>query len=251
MHKIEQEEPSQSFKRAWKVAGSHIQKYGQRGVNWIRADLNPPIAEHLSFRIGNQLFFIFVEAAEFEFSRGKTLFLQVSKEAGAIPCIFPLTENSTGYKPFEAGWGLLHAETRKTIDPLALVSEELLEISNWELHDFAIQVVKGNLEKEGKNVFSTQSSLHIDPSIWYENSGNAYWVVVRAARYPTKEANIPDNINEIKENCAGMSKFGYFASVTVANADDPFDPMAKENGNYLPIYRGHGMYPRFSGLTEV
>ena len=45
MHKIEQEEPSQSFKRAWKVAGSHIQNYGQGGVNWIRADLNPPIAD--------------------------------------------------------------------------------------------------------------------------------------------------------------------------------------------------------------
>lgn len=253
MYQIEQEEPSLGFKKAWKAAGRHIQQNGQGGVNWIRADLNPPMVEHLSFRIGNQLLFIFVEAEEYKFNRGKELFLKVSKEAGAIPCIIPMAEHLTEYSPIESGWGLIHAETGKYVNPLELVSSDLIEISNWELHDFAIQFVKSNLEKEGKNIFSAQSSQHIDPSIWFEESGKNYWVVVRAVRYPERDANIPNNINEIKKSCAQMGKVGYFASVAVAvaNADDPFDPKARENGNFLPIYRGHGMYPRYTGLTEV
>jgi len=30
MYQVEQEEPSQSFKRAWQAAGTHIQKQGQK-----------------------------------------------------------------------------------------------------------------------------------------------------------------------------------------------------------------------------
>jgi len=73
MHPVEQEKPSQTFVKAWQAAGHHLQKQGQEGINWVRADLNPPMAEHLSFRIGNQLIFIFVEAAEFNFQQNPQL----------------------------------------------------------------------------------------------------------------------------------------------------------------------------------
>ena len=68
MHEVSQSEPSDDFKRAWSLAGQHIQKQSGGGLSWLRADLNPPMVEHLSFRIGNQIFFIFVEAAEFNYS---------------------------------------------------------------------------------------------------------------------------------------------------------------------------------------
>jgi hypothetical protein len=251
MNQVEQEEPSQNFRRAWQAAGRHIQQQGQGGVNWIRADLNPPMAEHLSFRIGNKLFYIFIEAAEFSYERGCSLFLKVAKEATAIPCIMPMTEHLSEFKPSIDGWGLQHAETKKNINPLELVTDEPIEISDWELHDFAIQVVRGGLEKEGKNVFSAQSSLHIDPSIWFKESGKEFWVVVRAVRYPEKDADIPKNIQDIRDSCSHMGEVGYFASVAVGNSDDPFDPDAKENGNFLPLYRGHGMFVRYEGINEV
>ncbi len=44
---------------------------------------------------------------------------------------------------------------------------------------------------------------------------------------------------------------GYFASVAVLNSDDPFNPDAKSNANYLPLYRGHGMFVKFEGLKSV
>ena len=138
-----------------------------------------------------------------------------------------------------------------TVDPIAMISEELIEMSKWELHDFAIQTVKNYLTQQGKNFFSARSSLHIDPSIWFEESDSLYWVVVRAVKYADKEATIPFNINEIADDCSRMSKEGYFASVAVANAEDPFDSDAKSNGNYLPLYRGHGMIVQFEGLKCV
>ena len=251
MYQVEQQEPSIEFKKAWLAAARHIQNQGQGAINWLRTDLNPPLAEHLSFRIGNRLFFIFVEAAEFGFEADAGLFLKVAKEADAIPCILPMAEHLSEFKPCVSGWGLVHAETHQELNPLDLVDDALVEMSDWEVHDFAIQMVKSTLEKEGKNVFSAQSSLHIDPSIWYEEAGQPYWVVVRAARYPDKEASVPANIADIKDNCARMVKTGYFANVGVANADDPFDPDARENGNFLPLYRGYGMIVRFEGLSQV
>lgn len=241
MHEVTQGEPSANFKAAWSVAGRHIQKQAGSGLNWLRADLNPPMAEHLSFRMGNQIFFIFVEAAEFSYSQGRTLFLRVSKGAGAVPCVMKMRQRISTWEPASAGWGLSHAETGQAVSPPALVSDELVEMSAWELHDFAIQVVANYLENNGKRVFSKQSSLEIDPSIWFEDSSGPSFVVVREARYPVQDAQRPANTEAIKASCSRMSRTGYFASVAVANADDLNSPQ----------YRGHGMHVRFAGLVDL
>ncbi len=251
MQKTVQKKPSPDFIRAWQAAGHHLQQQGQGGINWVRADLNPPLLEHLSFRIGNQLFFVFIETIEFNFSQTKALFLKASKEATAIPCRLMMTEEQSSFIPVNSGWGLLHAETGEVINPLKLASDELIEISDWELHDFAIQVVKDSLKKEAKNVFSAQSSLTTDPSIWFEESGQPVWVVVRAVRYPQKEAAIPANIDSIKESCMAIGKTGYFASVSAGNASDPLDPKAEQNKNFLPLYRGQGMFIHYEGLQKI
>jgi hypothetical protein len=251
MYDVAQEEPSETFKRAWQAAGRHIGPLGGDSFNWLRATLNPPMAEHLSFRLGNQIFFVWVDAAEFVYENGKGLFLKVSQEANAIPCIMPMTERLTKFESSMPGWGLIHAETREPVNPPDLVSDELIQMTDWELHDFAIQMVKSKLSEEGKNVFSAQSSREIDPSIWYEEDGDAHWVVVRARRHPELQATAPANMEDIAEGCSRMGKAGFFASVVVANHDDPFDPEAATNGNYLPLYRGHGMSVNYEGLQKI
>ena len=55
----------------------------------------------------------------------------------------------------------------------------------WELHDFAVQVVKGQLEKEGYELMSSQGNPGVDPAIWFVgDSKGPEWIVVRAERYP-------------------------------------------------------------------
>ena len=59
MHDIHMAEVSKEFQRCWQAAGVHIQNQAQGDLqSWLRAHLNPPFLEHLSFRLGNQLFFI-------------------------------------------------------------------------------------------------------------------------------------------------------------------------------------------------
>jgi len=64
MYDIEMDEPSENFARCWLASGRHLSVSAQDGsVSWLKATLTPPFLEHLSFRIGNQLFFIRVEDA--------------------------------------------------------------------------------------------------------------------------------------------------------------------------------------------
>ena len=48
------------------------------------------MVQHLSFGIGSQIFFVFDEAADFNYLSGKKLFDMVCNDASAIPCIMPM-----------------------------------------------------------------------------------------------------------------------------------------------------------------
>ena len=62
MHQIPMDTADPSFARCWRSAGLHLQAQGQGSLNaWLRAHLNPPFLEHLSFRLGNHLFFVRIE----------------------------------------------------------------------------------------------------------------------------------------------------------------------------------------------
>jgi len=251
MYRVEQAEPSEEFTQAWSAAGRHIQNQADTGFNWLRANLYPPMAEHLSFRIGNQIFFVFVEAAESKYETGGNLFDEVCKEANAIPCLMPMLKSLGKWQPQNHGWGFINAESNKLMNPLDIVSDELIEMTDWEIHDFAIQIVCAKLEKQGKEIFSKQPSRKIDPSIWFQDEAGPHYVVVRAARYPEAEISLPKNIVDIKQGCSKMSNSGYFAPVILANSEDPFDTDAKANENFLPLYRGHGIRSKYPGLSAL
>ena len=103
----------------------------------------------------------------------------------------------------------------------------------------------------GKSVFSSCSDIRINPSIWFEENNLRYWVVVRAGRYPAVSIKVSENISQIAESVAGVGVAGFFASVIVANADDPFDPDARQTGNFLPLYRGHKLQIKYSGIQSI
>ena len=61
MYDIEMHEVSDEFARCWAAAGRHIQARVQGPHSSLKANLNSPALEHLSFRLGNQLFFVRIE----------------------------------------------------------------------------------------------------------------------------------------------------------------------------------------------
>lgn len=245
MYKVNQAPASEKFSTAWLSAAKHLQNHGGDTIKWLRIDLNSPLAEHLSFFIGNQLIFVYVGVDDIQGPSPRSLFLEAAKEAKAIAVILPMKHNDTEYQPMLKGWGLLDAITRKPLDPTNLVLDELIEMSNWEVHDFAIQVLVNIIQEKGSVITSKQSSLHIDPSIWYRDNNGESYVIVRSGRYPHQEAPRPDNLYKIVHSCKPKSLFGYFASVIVANHDQQY------TNEILPLYRGQGMAVRFTGLEPL
>lgn len=143
------------------------------------------------------------------------------------------------------GWGLLDLVTGKAINPVALIGDELVEMTDWELQDFAVQVVKDQIEKQGRTLISWQGNPAVDPSIWFDGDSGPEWVVVRAARYPKMSVEPPADWRAIAERCARLGKQGHFVPVSVSNADDAFDPTGTVPA--IPLWRGHGMTVRFLG----
>ena len=249
MYKVAQEPADARFHTAWQAAGQHLQRVGGDGISWIRADLNPPLAEHLSFRLGNQLIFVYLQVADgVQSPSSEQLFLTVCKEATAIAAVMPMESSGRSFQPTYGGWGLRDVVTHAPIDPPSLVSAAKIEMSDWEVHDFAIQMVTSQIESAGNTVLSKQPSPHIDPSIWFKDRQGPAFVVVRSGRYPLSDVPKPTNINEIAASCARLSKRGYFASVTAANAEQQTAQASKGD---IPLFRGHGLVARFTGLQPL
>jgi hypothetical protein len=192
MHDIEMHEVSDEFARFWQAAGRHIQIQAQGPLqSWLKANLNPPFLEHLSFRLGNQLFFIRIEDVDRRLSvpGNRDGLLLVADGCRGHPCIMPMRCRAGAWASEGIGWGLVDARTKTAVDPVRLVSDDRIEISDWELQDFAVQIVRDHLEKTGKKLMSWQSNPAVSPSVWFVGEGGPEWVVVQAVRYPRTNAS--------------------------------------------------------------
>lgn len=252
MHTIEMHSASAGFASCWRAACRHIDRQAQGPLKtWLKVNLNPPFLEHLSFRLGNQLFYVRIEDVDgrLEAPGNPDGLLTIAGECRGHACLMPMRLEAGAWRPDRAGWGLLDARSGRPVDPIALVSEELIEMTEWELQDFAVQIVRTRLEAEGRRLMSWQGSPHVDPSLWFVGDDGPEWVVVRAVRYPARQAEAPANLREIAARCGHMAKRGHFASVAVANAGDAFDPTGATPA--MALWRGHGMVVRFEKLVAV
>ncbi len=253
MHNIEMHEMSPEFLACWQAAGTHLNGQVDAGIqSWLRAHPHPPVLEHLSFRLGNQLFFVRIEDADGKIIGPGNLqgLHTISEECQGRACLMPMKKSLFGndWVPVHSGWGLISAETGLPIDPIALVSDEKIPMTRWELQDFAVQVVRHQLERDGYQLMSWQSNPFVDPAIWFVgDSQRPEWVVARAACYPDEKAEPPSNWDAIAAGCARLSTVGHFASVGFVGIDDL--PATAEDGP-MPIYRGHGVDVSYEGLTQ-
>jgi hypothetical protein len=241
------------FGYCWNAAGTHLQNHAQGAINWLKATLSAPFLEHFSFRLGNQLFYVRIEDVDGVVQSPGTLegLLSVANGCKGHACLMPMKKMGNEWACVVADWGLLDALTGKPINPVAFVSDEKIEMTDWELQDFAVQVVRNDLEKSGRKLMSWQSNPNVDPSIWFVGDNGPEWVIVRAARWPERDAAVPANIAGIAADCASTGRNGHFAVVRAANTNDPFDPQAKQSGNFIPLVRGEGISVGYEGLKLI
>ncbi|MFN3989182.1 MAG: hypothetical protein ACK4IS_02865 [Erythrobacter sp.] len=246
MHEITMAEPSRDFLAMWQAAGNHIQSFFQDGLqSWLKVDPRPPFLEHLSFRLGNQVFFIRVEDVDEGASvpGNREGLLKVAEGWNGYPCLMPMRQTLRGWEPDHPGWGMIDLRDGKRINPSMLVTDEPVAMTDWELLDFAVQIVRNDLKERGFEIMSSHSNPQVDPNIWFvaDMAKGPEWVVVRAARSPERQAERPANLHAIARDAAHMSRYGHFASVGFASIDDP-------EGH---LWRGHGATIAFDGLERL
>jgi|TARA_B100000315_G_C14100982_1_gene373722 hypothetical protein len=67
------------------------------------------------------------------------------------------------------------------VNPVAFISGEKIEMTDWELHDFAVQVVRNYIvESLNRKLMSSQGDPQVNPSMWFVGEEGPEWVVVRA-----------------------------------------------------------------------
>jgi hypothetical protein len=165
-------------------------------------------------------------------------------------CFMPMQKINDHWVAVENGWGLVNTEYI-SINPIELITEDKVVMTDWELQDFAVQIVRDSLVEQGKELTSWHGNPAVHPSIWFVGEKGLEWVLVKAIRWPETDCEIPENINEIADGVKGVAQKGHFAAVKVANANDPFDPMAKANGNFIQLYRGEKLSASYKGLIDI
>ena len=166
--------------------------------------------------------------------------------ADGIPCVLTMKREDGNWRPAGDGWSLTHAETDDIVVPPNFITPSKVEISDWELMDFAVGYVCEDLEKQGWQVFSRNSDLNLFPSIFFEKQDRQQgFVQVCPSRYPDQATANNEHLQQIKQQ---VGHGGYLARVTIASEHDSFDPDS-EQGH--PLYRGDGYLVAYGGLEEV
>jgi hypothetical protein len=252
MYDIEMHEPTADFVQCWLAAAKHLDRVGDGSLSWMKSRPTPPFLDHMSFRIGNQLFFVRVVdvSGELEVPGGLEGLRHIAESSGGVPCLMPMRASAGNWSPASSGWGLVHADSQLPMDPLSCVTDEKTIMTDWELQDFAVQITRDYIVEElGGDLMSTNSNPEVDPSIWFAGNEGPEWVVVRAVRYPANPAALPYNLSDIAKNCARLSDKGHFASLEVANAENSFEH--NDVDNTLPLWRGHKLLVAFDGLVPA
>jgi hypothetical protein len=276
---IDSPEPSEIFLRARHIAGSQLQDHfnannqnivnsSYDGFKWIKTELTYPSFDNLTFAYKNFVFSVVIELIDDKGSsftkQQKDRLLMACEENNLIPCTFRLNfkekadnfmsklmgnKDQLDYEltPLKQDWNLYDARTSQTIVPLNLASNEKTLMSKWELSNFAIQVVRNDLEKEGNKILSFCDLPEVNPQIWFENKkGETGWIIVKH----TKNENEKDYKEWVglEDRSPQLKPYdGYFASVQII-------PSVGWNGvSEFPtnLFRGDGMIVNYKGLERI
>ena len=256
MHEIKTNEISLDFEKCWTAARKHLIATSEgENCRFIRNSLTPILLDHFSFALGNQIFFIHVNDAESQIAPPSTIdgCIYASEMGKGIPCILTMRKISgEHWIPANSGWGLRHATTGELVHPKNFLTNDDIEISDWELQDIGLRRIVEVIEKSGGTIVSFNSDPTVKPSLYFEDEHNTlHFVVLSTSRYPFAPELSEDITTEIKRRTGDLTSSGFKAEITLVSTDDPFDSNAKHNGNYLPLIRGKGYHQKFTGLIPL
>lgn len=116
-------------------------------------------------------------------------------------------------------------------------------MTGWELHDFAIQIVRDHLDKDIRRVLSWSSDPEISPSLWFYDVNQPAYCFIKFYTYPDKNADFPSNAGEMQRILCKYN--GYSVQVGFMNMHQ------KVGAPPLPLYRGYSSRVKFRGLEAL
>jgi hypothetical protein len=237
-------------------------KRGWLGIA-VSESLDPDF--HIAARYQNQLGLIFIAAkwssttlTEFDRERRERLLVR-AKELGGVGILARCNLSASihvrpsGERPRADGMTLLIREgdlevAEPSVEMLTFENVALgaplqekkfdirarIEISDWELLDFAVQRVRDDLEQRGYQIDGWTSEPGPGAHIVASMDGVKTRIVVGAARYPAVEPIFDrDRLMSVAETTLIEGGQLATASVALAHADDEF-----RGDRALPLYRG-------------
>lgn len=271
---IDRPEPSEIFLKARNMAGFQLQEQfnannqhyvnsSYDGFKWIKAELTYPSFDDLTFAFKNSIFSVVIELIDETGSsftkQQKDRLLKACDENNLIPCTFKLklrekNDNFAGrpmghkdpldyeLSVIEQGWNLYDARTNQKIDPLDIAGDKQTRMSKWELSNFAIQVVRHALEKEGNQVLSFCDLPEVNPQIWFKNKkGETGWVIVK---HVEKESDLDSKEwIGLEDRSPQLKPYdGYFVSIQF---------YSMRTNSATELFRGDEMSVDYKGLERI
>ena len=123
-----------------------------------------------------------------------------------------------------------------------MASNERTRMSKWELNNFAIQIVRNDIEKEGNQILSFCDLPELNPQIWFKNKkGETGWVIVKHINNE-RDLDYKEWVG-LEDRNPQLEPFdGYFASVQFYSMN---------TNSTSELFRGDGMSVNYNGLERI
>ena len=235
-----------------RAAMNHLISIGEDSLTWFGHPNRPAWREHLAFGLGNQLFFIHIETDQDEVPGPSPLedTIRIAQLSGGIPCLMRMTKTSEGWAPENDDWNLVHALTQEPVIPTKLVTDELIEISDWEVYDLCVEHVCRKIEEEGGTITSSDNDPDVIPSIWFDDKDGLEHFVCVFGRRLSPDLEPPESLESDAEFLWEHCDSGFYTVVLMAGREQDY-----EDGFFsrplVPMYRGDGYQMFFNGLEPI
>lgn len=236
---------------AIKAAGWYIQEglkntFGDKVLeqpvfSWIQSILISPSFQHLCFRYKNTVFSVLI-------ALGKSRDIYVSKQDlqnqlrecekyDLLPCIIALDEDD--FHPLINGSHLRISNHDIPVNVKFHSSDYPKVMSEWEIYDLGIQVVRDDISKSGCKIDSYCNIPGIDPQIWFLNKRGEHCYVIVSVN--VKGTNSNKRISaKAYQHYAQYN--GFFADVEITG---------EQSGKPSILYRGKAMFINYEGLIKI
>ena len=163
MYEIEMHQVSDEFVSCWRTAMAHLESKGREAIKWLKSDLIPPFLDHISFRIGNQLFFVRIEDKDNKLDTPSNPdgLKMIADGCNGIACHMPIIRKGVGWEVYISDWGLINPETKALIN-LPFHTDARLHLMNHHVYIHMDSVSRVNVTPVSKYPIQSEVEIHHD-----------------------------------------------------------------------------------------